>query len=89
MFGIKDERLGEVVGCMVYLKPAAKLSATELVAAATPKLASFKVPLPQNVFFTGEPLLRGATGKIMKREIRAKINDELSKGQHTQTRAKM
>merc|ERR1719174_2676937 len=65
-FGIKDERLGEVVGLMVYFK-----------AGATP-LSAFKIPLEKNVFFTETTLPRGATGKILKRAIRDKINAALA-----------
>jgi len=80
-FGLKDERLGEEVGLLVYLKPKAYISADDLVAKVrnTKMLAKFKVPLVPNVVFTSEPLPRGATGKILKREIRDKVNQERAK----------
>eukprot|EP00658_Telonema_sp_P-2_P015903 TRINITY_DN16146_c0_g2_i1.p1 TRINITY_DN16146_c0_g2~~TRINITY_DN16146_c0_g2_i1.p1 ORF type:complete len:309 (-),score=64.82 TRINITY_DN16146_c0_g2_i1:143-1069(-) len=78
-FGIKDARLGEEVGVMVYLKPQTDISAPDLVERVvnTKLLAKFKVPLAKNVVFTRVPLPRGATGKILKRQIRDTVNKQL------------
>ncbi len=89
VFGIKDDRLGEVVGAMLYLKPGQAISASEVAAKVQPKLAAFKLPLAENVFFTAEPLPRGATGKIMKREIRTAVNAEIAKGERKMVRSKL
>jgi hypothetical protein len=75
---------------MVLLKPnAAATSGAALVEKVKGKLAGFKIPLPDNVFFTGEPLPRGATGKTLKREIRDKVNAELQAGQRVTTRSRL
>jgi len=71
VFGIPDDRLGEVVGVLVMLRK--PCSSTELVDFLKGKLAPFKIPSPSHVYFTDKPLPRGATGKIMKRAIKAKI----------------
>ena len=47
-----------------------------MIAGVKGSLAGFKVPLPVNLFVTPDPLPRGATGKIPKKEIRDKINAE-------------
>jgi long-chain acyl-CoA synthetase len=67
-FGIPHERLGEELVAAVLLKPGATVSAEELQAHVAEKLASFKVP--SKVMFVDEQLPRGATGKILKRELR-------------------
>ena len=69
-FGLPDERLGETVGLAAMRKPGATTTEAELLAAvkAADKLAAFKIPA--HIVLTTEPLPRGATGKILKREIR-------------------
>jgi long-chain acyl-CoA synthetase len=68
VFGIPHERLGEELVVAVYLKPGASLDAAELQAHVAERLAGFKVP--SKVVFVTEQLPRGATGKILKRELR-------------------
>jgi len=88
-FGIKDDRLGEVVGLMVHMKAGEKAIAEELVASVSGKLAAFKRPLPQHVYFSPEPLPRGATGKTLKREIRDAVNTDLKQGRVPTLRSKL
>jgi len=73
VFSLPDHRLGEVVGVMVMLKSGHKCTADELREHVKPMLAHFKVPQVQDIFFTADPLPRGATGKTQKRDIRAQI----------------
>lgn len=68
VFGVPDDRLGETVAAMVLLKPGTEVSSEELIAHAADRIAKFKVP--QYVWFTDSQLTRGATGKILKREIK-------------------
>ena len=75
VFGIPHERLGEELVAAVLLKPGTTLTAEELQAHVKEKLAPFKVP--SKVVFVDEQLPRGATGKILKRELR---DDLLAKG---------
>jgi acyl-CoA synthetase (AMP-forming)/AMP-acid ligase II len=74
-FGVPDARLGEDIAIMVYTEATASVTAEELVKFAkdSGKLAKFKIPLLKNVFFTSEPLPKGATGKIHKQTIRQNV----------------
>ena len=53
------------------VEPGATLNIAELEEFLKPRMASFKTPTQW--FVQEEPLARGATGKILKREIRAQI----------------
>lgn len=70
VFGIPDERLGEVVGAAVWLQGEGLPSREELAEVAKKSLASFKVPLPEHIFLRSEELPKGATGKIDKKGLR-------------------
>lgn len=77
VFGLPDERLGEVVGVAVW--PQAEVTAEALYAhAAAGKLAKFKVPLQEHIFLLTEELPKGATGKIDKKGLRAKYSAALA-----------
>eukprot|EP01061_Rhynchopus_euleeides_P017595 TRINITY_DN2921_c0_g1_i1.p1 TRINITY_DN2921_c0_g1~~TRINITY_DN2921_c0_g1_i1.p1 ORF type:complete len:599 (+),score=251.97 TRINITY_DN2921_c0_g1_i1:47-1798(+) len=79
-FGVKDNRLGETPGLLLFLKPGQKLDPVDLVKdmKESGALAHFKIPNARHVFFTNEPLVRGATGKILKRVIRDDYNKRLA-----------
>jgi len=70
VFGVPDERLGEVVGTAVWLTT--PITAAELSSHCASKLAKFKVPLAENIFFVDAELPKGATGKIDKKGLREK-----------------
>merc|ERR1719265_1835801 len=70
VFGLPDERLGEVVGAAVWLQGDKLPSREELAAHAKTQLAAFKVPLPEHIFIRNEALPKGATGKIDKKGMR-------------------
>lgn len=76
VFGLPDERLGEIVGTAVVLKPGASLTAEELHAFLGEHLASFKIPA--HVWFREEQLPRIASGKIFKRELKAQYSEALA-----------
>lgn len=67
VFGLPDERLGEVVACVVMVKPDHHLSEDELRRHLQTRLAAFKVPT--RVAFSAAPLPRNAAGKFVKREM--------------------
>ncbi|MHB1774461.1 MAG: class I adenylate-forming enzyme family protein [Acidimicrobiales bacterium] len=69
VFGVPHERLGEEVVAVVQLKPGRSLSAEELQAHVRRRLAAFKVP--STIVFVDHRLPRSASGKILKRELRA------------------
>ncbi|MGZ4759372.1 MAG: class I adenylate-forming enzyme family protein [Acidimicrobiales bacterium] len=74
-FGIPHERLGEELVAAVLLKPGTTATTDELQAHVAEKLAPFKVP--SKIVFADGQLPRGATGKILKRELRDEL---LAKG---------
>jgi fatty-acyl-CoA synthase len=63
-----DERWGEVPVAFVVTKPGTVLEDAELRVFLAARLARFKVP--HRFFFRTEPLPKGGTGKILKRELR-------------------
>jgi len=73
VFGLPDERLGEVVGAAVWLQPGeASVTAEQLSDTAKQLIAKFKIPDAQNIFFHAEALPKGATGKIDKKGLRTR-----------------
>ena len=75
VFGLPDERLGEIVGAVVVLREGATLNAEALRDYLADHLASFK--LPAHIWFRSEQLPRIASGKIFKRQIKADYSAEL------------
>ncbi len=76
VFGLPDERLGEVVGTAVVLRSGEQLSAGELKSYLADHLAAFKIPL--HVWFRDEQLPRIASGKIFKRQLKADYSQEIA-----------
>jgi long-chain acyl-CoA synthetase len=68
VIGVPDERLGEEVKAYVVLKPGSAVGADELVAWGREQMASFKYPRSVEI---RDSLPVGATGKVLKRELRA------------------
>ena len=68
VFAVPDERLGEVPGAAVVLRPASDIDAEALRGFLGQRLAAFKVP--EHVWFLTEELPRNANGKVLKRELR-------------------
>lgn len=64
VFGLPDERLGEVVGAIAYCHPGQSATAEALDAFLRERLAAFKVPL--RMWFSPDPLPRLGTEKIDK-----------------------
>jgi long-chain acyl-CoA synthetase len=77
VFGLPDERLGEIVGAAVVLRDGSQLSADGLREHVGQHVAAFKVPA--HVWFHSEPLPRIASGKIFKRQLKAEYAAELAK----------
>lgn len=76
VYGIPDERLGEVPCASIMLSKGKSLSADELREFLQSKIATFKIPA--EVFFQYEQLPRIATGKIAKKELRQQAIERLS-----------
>ena len=69
VFSVPHPVLGEEVGAVVYLKPGEPATTDELRAHAASQLAAYKVPA--HIWISTEPLPRGATGKLLKRDLRS------------------
>jgi long-chain acyl-CoA synthetase len=68
VFGVPHDTLGEEVAAAVALKPGATVTAEELRDYVKGLVAPYKYP---RHFWIVDALPKGATGKILKREIRA------------------
>lgn len=74
VYGVPDERLGEEVAATLYVT--SPVSEAELRAFLEQRLAKFQIP--RYFHMVSDPLPRGATGKIMKRELRAEAARRLA-----------
>jgi long-chain acyl-CoA synthetase len=70
VFGIPDEKWGELVAAAVVLRPGTNLSAEELKQHCKTRIASYKVP--RHIEFMTEELPKSGSGKILKRVLREK-----------------
>jgi len=70
VFGVPDERLGEVPLAVVRLQQDAAMTEAELRAFLEGRLAKFKIP--ERFIFSGEPLPRLGTGKFDRRALKAR-----------------
>ena len=71
VFGIPDEKWGELVMACVVLRPEQTLTADELIAHCRRSLANYKVP--RRVEFSLIGLPKSASGKILKRSLRERF----------------
>ncbi len=69
VIGVPHDVLGEEVGAVVELEPGSDLTGAELRRRVAERLAAFKVP--SRVWRSTDPLPRNATGKLLKRDLRA------------------
>ena len=67
VYAVPDERLGEEVGSTFYCE--AEVTESELREFLAARLAAFKIP--RYLFPSSQPLPRTASGKILKRDLRA------------------
>ena len=70
VFGLADERFGEVPGAVVYYRPGEGLTSEQLCAFLYAHIAAFKVP--QRIWASAAPLPRLGTEKIDKVSLRAR-----------------
>jgi acyl-CoA synthetase (AMP-forming)/AMP-acid ligase II len=75
VFGVPDERLGEVPAAVIYCETDRKLDPEELLGFLHERLAAFK--LPAYLWFWHEPLPKLGTGKIDKVTLRKKYSGEV------------
>jgi long-chain acyl-CoA synthetase len=68
VFGLPDDRLGEIVGAVVYLKPGEQVEPSALIDFVRGTLAAYKVPA--RLWVAAEPLPRLGSAKIDKVALR-------------------
>ncbi len=73
VFGLPDERLGEIVGAVVYVTPGAELEGEALTEFVKRDLAAFKVPA--RLWFSATPLPKLGSGKTDKVTLRKHYRD--------------
>ena len=73
---VPDQKWGEVPKAVVVAKPGSKLSEAELIEFCRSRLAHYKCP--QSVEFC-ESLPKTATGKVLKRELRKKYQEGITR----------
>lgn len=73
VIGIPHRVLGEEVAAVVKRVPGAEVGEEELQDHVAQRLAGFKVPV--RIWIGDEPLPRNPAGKVLKRELRAKLLD--------------
>ena len=71
VFGIPDSKWGELVMACVLVKPGQTLSADELITFCRQSLAHYKIP--RRVEFATMELPKSASGKILKKDLRARF----------------
>lgn len=76
VFGLPDERLGEIVGAAIVLREGAEMTSQDLRDFLAGHLAAFKIPA--HTWFRAEQLPRIASGKIFKRQLKADYAAELA-----------
>ncbi len=77
VFGLPDERFGEVPGAVVHLRDGEALDAEALCAFLKSRIAAFKVP--QRLWIAPEPLPRLGTEKVDKVALRAHFRAEYAR----------
>jgi acyl-CoA synthetase (AMP-forming)/AMP-acid ligase II len=70
VFGIPDEKWGELVAAAIVLRPRTDLCAEKVQQYCKTRIASYKVP--QHIKFMTEELPKSGSGKILKRVLREK-----------------
>ncbi|AKM08540.1 class I adenylate-forming enzyme family protein [Pelagerythrobacter marensis] len=75
VFGLPDDRFGEIPAAVYYCKEGHSLSPDELLEFLAGRLAPFKIP--QSIRQSDEPLPRLGTQKIDKRAVRDRFGEEL------------
>jgi long-chain acyl-CoA synthetase len=78
VFGIMDERYGEVPGIVYFTKDGTAVSGDDLKAFLSPRLAPFKIPV--HYWQAPEPLPRLGTQKIDRVTLRREYNEKVASG---------
>jgi long-chain acyl-CoA synthetase len=71
IIGVPHDRLGEEVGAVVRVRDGVKVTEEDVREHVAARLAAFKVPA--HVWIVDDELPRNASGKVLKRELRATL----------------
>jgi len=71
VFGVPDDRLGEIVGAAIVLAPGKTLTEEQLRTELAEHMTKFKIP--ERIWFLSEALPRNANGKFVKRELKESL----------------
>ncbi|MGD1934801.1 MAG: class I adenylate-forming enzyme family protein [Candidatus Phaeomarinobacter sp.] len=74
VFGVPDDRLGEAVSAVIYVRIPNSFDADEHRAFLSRRLAAFKQP--SSIHVVGDPLPRLGSGKIDKLKVKERFQDE-------------
>ena len=74
VFGLPDERLGECVGAVVWMKPGSSVTADDLTAFLGSRLAPYKVPC--QIWLSSDALPKLGSEKIDKVSLRTQYREE-------------
>lgn len=74
VFGLPDERLGEVVGAVIWMKPGSGVTAEAMQAFLGERLAPYKVPF--KIWMAGDALPKLGSEKIDKVSLRNRYREE-------------
>lgn len=78
VIGVPDETWGETPVALIGPAPGAELDRSTILAACRERLADYKVP--RYVVLRDQPLPRGMSGKVLKRELRTEYLDAAKLG---------
>lgn len=74
VFGLPDERLGECVGAVAWMKPGSSVTADDLIAFLAARLAPYKVPC--QIWMANDALPKLGSEKIDKVSLRSQYREE-------------
>ena len=74
VFGLPDERLGEVVGAVIWMKPGSAVTAEDMTAFLGQRLAPYKVPF--RMWMSNDALPKLGSEKIDKVTLRTRYREE-------------
>ena len=75
--GLPHPTMGEEVAAVIVLRPGRVVEAEEIIRHVGQHLARFEVPT--KIFFRGEPLPRNPQGKVLKRELRTSLVEQVER----------
>ena len=72
VFAVPDDKLGEEVGCAIFPKEGQSIDAAQVRAYCKEHMAAYKIP--RYIWPVDEALPRNASGKFLKKELRAQLD---------------